>query len=134
MAKTRISNPYAERALFARRAIVAVVLVLLMSGALGAQLVNLQVFAHTHYMTLADGNRMRLEPVPPTRGLVYDRNGILLAGNVPSFTLEVIPERVTDLGATLARLADIVEIRERDVDRSSILEPVIEVVLYRKNA
>ncbi len=117
MAKTRLSNPYAERALFARRALVAIVLVLLMSGALSAQLVNLQVFSHAHYMTLAEGNRMRLEPVPPTRGLIYDRNGILLAGNQPSFTLELIPEQVRDIDATLAALAEYVDIREQDLVR-----------------
>ena len=117
MAKTRLSNPYAERALFARRAIVAIAMVLAMSCALGAQLVNLQVFSHDHYMTLADGNRMRIEPVPPTRGLIFDRNGVLLAGNQPSFTLEVIPEQVDDLGATLSALAALIEIRPQDLER-----------------
>ena len=114
MAKTRLSNPYAERALFARRAVVAIVLVLMMSCALGAQLVNLQVFSHDHYMTLADGNRMRIEPVPPTRGLIFDRNGVLLAGNQPSFTLEVIPEQVDELDETLRRLAGLIEVRDED--------------------
>lgn len=117
MAKTRLNDPHAERALFLRRAAVAVIGVLLLSAALLIQLVTLQVARHDHYRTLSDGNRIRIEPVPPTRGLIFDRNGVLLAANEPSFTLELVPEQVRDIPATLDALAELVEIREQDLAR-----------------
>lgn len=115
--RTRLSDPQVERGLFLRRAWVAAAFVLALTGALVAQLVNLQVVRHEHYITLSDGNRMRIEPVPPTRGLIYDRNGVLLAENMPSFTLELVPEQVPDIAATLEALAGIVDIRPYDLER-----------------
>ncbi|MCA1797927.1 MAG: penicillin-binding protein 2 [Xanthomonadaceae bacterium] len=117
MAKTWLTNPQAERALFLGRALFAVVVVLVLTGGLVAQLVALQVGQHAHYATLSDGNRMRIEPLAPTRGLIFDRNGVLLAGNEPSFTLEIVPEQVTDIPATLAALGELIEIREQDLAR-----------------
>lgn len=115
--KTRLGDPQAERSLFGRRALVALVVVGLLTTVLAAQLVNLQVVRHAHYATLSDGNRMRIEPVPPTRGLIFDRRGVLLADNLPSFTLELVPEQVADIDATLAALARLVDIRDRDLER-----------------
>ncbi len=117
--KTRLNNPHIERRLFMRRTWIALAVVLVLTGALIAQLVNLQIIRHTHYTTLSDGNRMRIEPVAPTRGLIMDRNGVLLAENFASFTLELIPEQVSDVDATLDSLADIIEIRAQDRERFS---------------
>jgi len=65
----------------------------------------------------SQGNRIRTEAVPPTRGLIFDRRGRVLAENLPAYQLELIPEQVTDLGDTLARLADIGMIKEEDIPR-----------------
>src|SRR3546814_17947583 len=59
-----------------------------------ARLSDLQIVEHEHYQTRADENRMRVTPVAPVRGLIYDRNGTLLAQNQPAFVLEVTPEPV----------------------------------------
>lgn len=115
--KTRLNNPHIERRLFMRRTWIALAAVLVLTVALIAQLVNLQIVRHAHYATLSDGNRMRIEPVAPTRGLIMDRNGVLLAENFASFTLELIPEQVSDVDATLDSLADIIEIRLQDRER-----------------
>ena len=56
--------------------------------------------------TLSQDNRVRLEPLPPTRGLIYDANGVLLANNYPSYSLEITLEKVADLDATIAELGD----------------------------
>ncbi|MDE2273728.1 MAG: penicillin-binding protein 2, partial [Gammaproteobacteria bacterium] len=62
-----------------------------------ARLFYLQIVSHQHYATLAEGNRLRTEPVMPPRGLIYDRNGVLLAENRPSYELDITPEQVPDL-------------------------------------
>ena len=65
------------------------------------RLLYLQVISHEHFTTLSEDNRVKLQPLPPNRGLIYDRNGILLAENLPSYRLEITPEQVDDMGATL---------------------------------
>jgi penicillin-binding protein 2 len=76
----------------------------------------LQVVEHEHFTTLSEDNRVKLQPIPPNRGLIYDRNGTLMAENLPSYRLEITPEQVDDMGATLAALEDIIGIRA--IDRS----------------
>lgn len=117
MNKTRIADPQAERRLFMRRSAIVFAFVLVLAAILAGQLVNLQVVRHAHYATLSDGNRMRLEPVPPARGMIHDRNGVVLARNLPSFTLELIPEQVEDIDETLRELSALVNVREQDLAR-----------------
>ncbi|NOY62097.1 MAG: penicillin-binding protein 2 [Gammaproteobacteria bacterium] len=82
-----------------------------------ARMTYLQVFSHDHFTTLSHNNRVNIVPIPPTRGLIFDRNGVLLAQNTPSFTLEITPERVADIDATVAALSKLIEISERDISR-----------------
>lgn len=117
MYKTRITDPHAERRLFIHRAVIALTGVLVLTGLLVSQLIGLQLLRHDHYATLSDGNRMRLEPVPPARGLIYDRNGLLLAQNLPSFTLELVPEQVPDMARTVDELAGLINLRQHDLAR-----------------
>ena len=106
-----------ENRLFARRSVVAFLLVTLGMVGLVLRLVHLQVFNHQHFTTLSENNRVRLQPLPPTRGLIFDRNGILLAENLPSHRLEIIPEQVDDMDATLRRLSTYIEISDSDLQR-----------------
>ena len=87
-----------ESELFFRRALVMVLLVFLALLAVGGRLVYLQVLNHERFTTLADGNRIRVQPLPPTRGFIFDRNGVLLAENLASYHLEVTPD-VVNLGS-----------------------------------
>lgn len=106
-----------ESRLFTTRAALAsAIVVLLMLGLVG-RFVYLQIWAHEHYRTLSDQNRLTILPLPPNRGLIYDRNGVLLARNTPSFSLEVTPEQIKDLDATIAALAKVVEIGADDRQR-----------------
>jgi len=77
---------------------------------------HLQVLGHERYTEMAHDNRVRLLPIPPTRGLIYDRNGELLAENIPAHQLVITPEQVSDLEATLDKLGDIVELRPTDLE------------------
>lgn len=108
----RESRLFNERALWA-----AIIALALLGGGIGGRLVYLQVLNYSHYATLSDGNRINLVPVPPMRGFIYDRNGVVLAQNVPSFSLEIIPEKAGNLEETIARLRDIIAIGDEDVRR-----------------
>jgi penicillin-binding protein 2 len=99
------------------RAIVAGLLVVVLIGLLIARMAYLQILSHEHFTTLAQDNRVKLIPLPPTRGLIYDRNGVLLAENRPVFSMEIIPERVDDLSTTIDALNKIIEIKTTDIER-----------------
>jgi penicillin-binding protein 2 len=94
---------------------VAVVLVLAL--VLVGRSAYLQLAGHEHYSQLAHDNRVRLVPIPPTRGLIYDRDGEILAENIPAHRLVITPEQVPDLDATLERLDAIVELRPTDLEQ-----------------
>jgi len=89
---------------------------LLLATLLG-RLVWLQIYSHEHYQTLSHDNRVSLGPIVPARGLIYDRNGIALALNIPSYSLELVPERIEDLEAMLKELRTVVSLSERDLKR-----------------
>ncbi|CUS40203.1 Penicillin-binding protein 2 (PBP-2) [hydrothermal vent metagenome] len=74
----------------------------------------LQIELHEKYKNLSENNRVQLRPLAPNRGLIYDRNGVLLAENIPSYSLTIVAERVRDLDQTLTFLNDLIEISERD--------------------
>ena len=66
-----------------------------------ARLAILQVVEHEHFDVLSNKNRVDIEPLPPQRGLIYDRNGVVLAENIPTFSLELIPEKVVEIDEAL---------------------------------
>lgn len=99
------------------RLVWGVAVVFLLAAILVGRSAYLQLAGHEHYSQLAHDNRVRLEPIPPTRGLIYDRDGEILAENVPAHRLVVTPEQVSDLDATLDRLDDIVELRPTDLEQ-----------------
>ena len=107
----------AERRLFQRRTGVMLVLVIAMLGVLAGRMYQLQVIEHDVYRTLSDKNRVQVQSVAPPRGLVYDRNDVLLAENRPVFSVTLVPERIDQLDQTLARLQSIIDISEEDLER-----------------
>ncbi len=117
MAWGEFKDTAAERRLFQRRTLVMVGLVMVMFTILIGRFYQLQVIEHETYTTLSDRNRVQIQPVPPTRGLIYDRNGVLLAENRPVFSVTIVPERVDDLEQTLIRLRDLLGISEEDMAR-----------------
>ncbi len=104
-----------ESRLFMQRSVQALVFAALLIAVLVGRLVYLQVVAHEHFITLSDDNRIKILPLPPNRGLIFDRNGIILADNLPSYRLEITPEQIHDMPATLDGLAQLIDIR--DIDR-----------------
>jgi penicillin-binding protein 2 len=105
--RVRIKDHWAEQRIFVTRTLGAMVLIVVASIALIAQLTRLQVFKHDYYLELSLDNRVRLDPIPASRGLILDRNGAVLADNEPAYQLELVREQVPDLDDTLRRLAAI---------------------------
>jgi penicillin-binding protein 2 len=112
-----IKDLWEEKRAFTRRAIVAAVGSLLLLLVVVARMVQLQLVEHDYFRTRADDNRMRLVAVPPARGLIYDRNGVPLAQNMPSFELQIIPEQAKGLEQTLANLSQLVRLDPQDLTR-----------------
>jgi penicillin-binding protein 2 len=101
----RIKDHHAEQRLFEGRAIAAAVIMLIALGSVIARLVWLQVVQYDYFADLSQGNRIKIEPIPPNRGLILDRNGLPLATNAPSYQLELTREQVSDIDGTLLGLA-----------------------------
>jgi len=115
--RSHYSDHSYQASLFKFRAIVAAILCLLMLAGLLFRLAWLQIVDYRHFSDLSENNRIRLMALPPTRGLIYDRNGVVLAENKPTFHLEIIPEQVEDMDATLKGLSEIVTISEGEMER-----------------
>ncbi|GAB2935787.1 peptidoglycan DD-transpeptidase MrdA [Hafnia psychrotolerans] len=113
-------NPFrdytAESALFVRRALVAFVGILLLSGILAFNLYNLQIVRFQDYQTRSNDNRIKLVPIAPSRGIIYDRYGTPLALNRTIYQLELMPEKVDNLKATLEGLKPIVDLTPEDIE------------------
>ena len=95
----------------------AAALIVIAFGGLFARFVYLQVIQHQHYQTLAESNRIAIVPIVPNRGVITDRNGIVLAQSYSAYTLEVTPSRVKNLEQTIDELAMVVDIQPRDRKR-----------------
>lgn len=113
----RIAHQGPEKRLIQQRIVIALLFVFVMLGILIYRYYSLQVTQHEDFVTQSDRNRIQVQPVAPTRGLIYDRNGILLADNRPSFRLSIVKERVKDLDALISTLQSLVEISTSDIDR-----------------
>ena len=116
-----IKDLRSEKQLFVARVILSSVISMILLGIVIARLVQLQVVDHEQFAEQSQGNRIRIEAVPPTRGLIFDRNGTVLAENLPAYQLELIPEQVPELDDTLSRLARIGLIQEEDIPRFNSL-------------
>ncbi len=111
-----LKDPYRESRIYGARTITAILVVSGLLAILVTRYFSLQITEYEIYRTESDRNRVQLQPLPPKRGLIYDRNGVLLADNRPSHILSIVRERVPDLDETLAQLQEMVPITERDLD------------------
>ncbi len=110
-----------EATLFRRRALAGFLIIVACLIALSMRFSVLQVRQHDEFSARSEANRVLTRPLAPARGLIYDRNGLLLAENLAAFRLEVTPEQVHDLKATLAELAQVVPISDDDLARFDAL-------------
>ena len=115
--KWQLKDHEAEKKLFNHRLVVAGVFIVVLFAALILQLVNLQIYQHEYFTARSDGNRMHSQYVPPTRGLIFDRSGNLLAENQPIFTLTVVPEQVESFDETLEILNRLIRLTDDDIEQ-----------------
>ncbi|ARU58152.1 cell division protein FtsI/penicillin-binding protein 2 [Oleiphilus messinensis] len=112
-----LKDPVKEKKVFTNRALVSAFIVLFVTLVLIFRLYTLQIVDHTLYETLSDKNRMQLQSVAPTRGLIYDRNGELLADNRPVFSVTMVKELTDDIDATLQELGKIIDLTPEELSR-----------------
>lgn len=117
MSKQKIPfrNHQFETSLFNQRVIVAFLFMLIALGGLVFNLYHLQVRNHDRYQVRSNRNRIKIIPVAPNRGLIYDRNGVVLAQNIPVSTLELTPAKIDDINATLASLQKLLNLSDHDI-------------------
>jgi penicillin-binding protein 2 len=114
MRLAELKNHQRELYYFQLRIGVAGIAVLLAFSALFARFAYLQVVQHETYNSKAEDNRISVVPIPPSRGLILDRNGVVLARNYSAYTLEISPAKVRDLEATILEISEFVEIQPKD--------------------
>ncbi|MET3077133.1 penicillin-binding protein 2 [Pantoea leporis] len=109
-------NFEAEEKLFARRAIVAFALVVICFTILGINLYRLQVDQHSYYQTRSNENDIKMIPIAPTRGLIFDRNGIPLVRNVSWYDIHITPYKIDNMQETLKELTPIVDLTPEEIE------------------
>ena len=114
---TELKNVEQELGRFRTRLLVAALFVLFAFGLLAFRLVVLQVMRHDELATQAENNRIAVVPIVPNRGLIVDRNGVVLANNYSAYTLEITPSKVDDLDGVIDQLSQVVEVQARDRKR-----------------
>ena len=104
-----------ESRLFGARLTIVASVVVVLTVLLFLRLAYLQIVNYRHFATLSQENRVKPVPIPPVRGYIFDRNGVVLAQNYPVLTLEVVPDQVQDLGSLLKAIGKIVTLNEKDL-------------------
>jgi len=112
-----LKDPYRESRIYSARTLFVGVVVVSLLGVLLARYFSLQITQYDAYRTESERNRVQLQSLPPKRGLIFDRNGVLLAENRPSFVLSLVLERVPDLDATLELLGSMIDLPESDLEK-----------------
>ncbi|GHE80086.1 penicillin-binding protein 2 [Thalassotalea profundi] len=110
--RVTIRNHTAEANLFARRTFIAMLGLIVLLLILFYNIYQLEIVSYEKYKTRSNSNRIKLLPVAPNRGLIYDRNGVLLADNKPVYSLEVIPEQVPNFAETITQVSQLLDISD----------------------
>ncbi|CAG8868394.1 Peptidoglycan D,D-transpeptidase MrdA [Pseudomonas fluorescens] len=110
----RLKDHEKDARLVRKRVVVGAVAIMLLIGVLIARLYYLQVIQYDYHSTLSENNRVHVQPIPPTRGLIYDRNGVIIADNRPSFSLTMTRERSGDWQQVLDVIVEVLELPADD--------------------
>ncbi|MBD9482685.1 penicillin-binding protein 2 [Pseudomonas sp. PDM14] len=110
----RLKDHEKDARLVRRRVVVGAVVVLLLTCVLIARMYYLQVIQYEYHSTLSENNRVHVQPIPPTRGLIFDRNGVIIADNRPSFSLTLTRERAGEWEQVLDVIVEVLELTADD--------------------
>jgi penicillin-binding protein 2 len=111
-----IKDHFKERRLLTYRCIAALLLISFLTLGICARLVYLQIYKSHFYTTLSKKNRIEIVPLEPNRGLIYDRNHLLLAKNIPVFSLDIIPSQVKSIDKVIKQLKKILPISDTEIE------------------
>jgi len=111
------SDPARDRRIFTGRLLIAGLAAIVLTSIVLYRYFDLQVTRHQDFATHSDNNRVHVRPAAPSRGLIYDRNGELLADNRPSYSLSIIRERSEDLEQLLLQISSLIDISSDDIER-----------------
>ncbi|MDH3389249.1 MAG: penicillin-binding protein 2 [Gammaproteobacteria bacterium] len=115
--REQLKDDFLENRLIRRRLVLAAIITLVLLSLVLGRLYVLQVVEYQHFATLSDSNRIRIKALPPTRGLIFDRRGVVMANNLPTYRLEIVREQVDDFEQTLAELMQYVDYSDQDLKR-----------------
>ena len=115
MLRFELKDPHRENRVVNDRLIFAAIFAGILFAVVMVRLTILQVFEYEHFTALSDRNRVDFEPLAPQRGLIYDRNGVVLAQNIPVFSLVLVPEKVVDVDQTLTELKLLLAIEDVEI-------------------
>ncbi|MGA1561644.1 MAG: penicillin-binding protein 2 [Gammaproteobacteria bacterium] len=115
--RSTLKDYHSEARLFRRRAFFALIFAALLILVLGGRMTLLQVIEYNHYITQSNDNRMQVRPLPPARGRILDRNGVVLAENQTTLSLVIVPEQVENLESTLENLRSVLSISDEELQR-----------------
>ncbi len=134
--REQLKDDYLENRLIRRRLVLSAIITLFLLSLVLGRMYMLQIVDYEHFSTLSDSNRVRIKALPPTRGLIFDRHGVVMANNLPAYRLEIVREQVEDLDTTLRQLQQYVEYTEQDLKRfkqSSLRRRPFESIPLRLN-
>ncbi|HYR05981.1 MAG TPA: penicillin-binding protein 2, partial [Gallionella sp.] len=115
--RVELKNHQREIFYFRLRLAISIGFVLMLMLILLIRFVYLQIVRHDYYQTLAESNRISIVPIVPNRGMILDRNGVVLAHNYSGYTLEITPNKIPNLEATINELSTLIEITPKDRKR-----------------
>ena len=113
--QTKFSNPEVEKNIFLRRATFALLFICFLTILLFVRYFNLQITNYENFVTYSENNRVHVRPLAPARGIIYDRNGEILAHNVPITNLSIVKEHTDNLTDLIERIKLLIEIDESDI-------------------
>ncbi len=115
--KDKIHDQYLEASIFRKRAMIAALFCAALFSIIVSRLLFLQWSSHDYYSTRSENNRIQIQAVPPNRGLIYSRSGVVMAENVPNYRLEITPEQVANVPATITALKQYLDIDPKDINQ-----------------
>ncbi len=117
MSRLILKNIGRESAIFSFRVILSILIMGVLFSFLAYRLAGLQITQHEHFTTRSKENRVKILPLPPPRGLIFSRDGVLLAENIPTFSLEVVPELAGDLDELIVKINSVIGLDDDEIQR-----------------
>jgi penicillin-binding protein 2 len=136
MSRKQIKNPQQETRIFQSRIVASILIIVLLIGTIFTRYFYLQIIQHQSLLANSEQNRIKTTSIPPARGFIYDRNGQLLVENIPTYRLQVIPEKVDDIKKNLNELKELVHLTDDDIEdlmkKKSLNRPFKPLIVKNK--